>query len=317
MRIAFVWKGGSWKTTLSSLFCSYASGTGMPVIWFDADINRHLAGQFWERDPVSLSSPSISETIRNWLRWENTRIENIASFRKTTPPWWGSNIIEWPNVPDILQSYHLRIPPHLTLFTVGTYEKEDIWKSCYHNNLALLENILSHSIERNSVTVVDMVAGTDAFASTLHAQFDMFVCIILPTRHSISVWNEFCSLAESAFIWDRVYALGNWVKSDDDEKYIIDHIWSKKYLWSFSFDPHITAFDHWKVLRVESSLLKENNIHLLDKLLSKLKESEIDPMIRLRHLHELHKKYISQNFIQKQFWDLTWQIDRNFQYSQH
>ena len=43
MRVAFVGKGGSGKTTLSSLLVRHLAGEGLPVIAVDADINQHLA----------------------------------------------------------------------------------------------------------------------------------------------------------------------------------------------------------------------------------------------------------------------------------
>jgi CO dehydrogenase maturation factor len=42
MKVAFVGKGGSGKTTLSALFCSYLTSLHAPVVAFDADINQHL-----------------------------------------------------------------------------------------------------------------------------------------------------------------------------------------------------------------------------------------------------------------------------------
>lgn len=43
MKIAFVGKGGSGKTTLSSLFIRHLAAARVPVIAVDADINQHLA----------------------------------------------------------------------------------------------------------------------------------------------------------------------------------------------------------------------------------------------------------------------------------
>jgi CO dehydrogenase maturation factor len=43
MKIAFAGKGGSGKTTLSSLFTRHLAGQGLPVVAIDADINQHLA----------------------------------------------------------------------------------------------------------------------------------------------------------------------------------------------------------------------------------------------------------------------------------
>jgi CO dehydrogenase maturation factor len=42
VRVAFAGKGGSGKTTLSSLFIRHLAGQGLPVVAIDADINQHL-----------------------------------------------------------------------------------------------------------------------------------------------------------------------------------------------------------------------------------------------------------------------------------
>ncbi len=47
MKIAFVGKGGSGKTTLSSLFIRHLAAAGAPVVAVDADINQHLGGPHW------------------------------------------------------------------------------------------------------------------------------------------------------------------------------------------------------------------------------------------------------------------------------
>ena len=42
MRIAFVGKGGSGKTTMAAMFSRYLAELGNPVLAVDADINQHL-----------------------------------------------------------------------------------------------------------------------------------------------------------------------------------------------------------------------------------------------------------------------------------
>jgi CO dehydrogenase maturation factor len=42
VKIAFVGKGGSGKTTLTGLFARYLASRAAPVVAVDADINQHL-----------------------------------------------------------------------------------------------------------------------------------------------------------------------------------------------------------------------------------------------------------------------------------
>ncbi len=57
MKIAFVGKGGSGKTTLSSLFIRHLAAEGAPVVAVDADINQHL-GAALGLDEAEAAAPS-------------------------------------------------------------------------------------------------------------------------------------------------------------------------------------------------------------------------------------------------------------------
>ena len=92
MRVAFAGKGGSGKTTLSSLFIRHLAGQGLPVVAIDADINQHLgealgAGQ----DPPAMGAHLGH--IKEYLRGTNPRISSAAAMVKTTPPGRGSRLL--------------------------------------------------------------------------------------------------------------------------------------------------------------------------------------------------------------------------------
>ncbi|MGW4426199.1 nucleotide-binding protein, partial [Streptosporangium sp. NPDC004631] len=69
MRVAFVGKGGSGKTTLSALFARYTARRGGPVVAIDADINQHL-GMALGVAPEALPRPMGAHLteIKEWLR---------------------------------------------------------------------------------------------------------------------------------------------------------------------------------------------------------------------------------------------------------
>jgi hypothetical protein len=79
VKVAFVGKGGSGKTTLSSLFVRHLAGQGLPVVAIDADINQHLG----EALGVSSEPPAMGARlaeIKEYLRGGNPRIASAAAM---------------------------------------------------------------------------------------------------------------------------------------------------------------------------------------------------------------------------------------------
>ncbi len=63
MKIAFVGKGGSGKTTLSSLFVRHLAASGAPVLAVDADINQHLGAALGLDDAEAAALPAMGERL--------------------------------------------------------------------------------------------------------------------------------------------------------------------------------------------------------------------------------------------------------------
>ena len=95
MKIAFVGKGGSGKSTVSSLFIKHLTATGQRVLAIDADINQHLAEMVGaELIPErALYYDENASDVRTILRGTNSKIESAARFVKTTPPGAGSHLV--------------------------------------------------------------------------------------------------------------------------------------------------------------------------------------------------------------------------------
>jgi CO dehydrogenase maturation factor len=77
VRVAFVGKGGSGKTTLSSLLVRYLAGEGLPVIAIDADINQHLAEALGAAGAPPAMGGRLAE-IKDYLRGDNPRITSAG-----------------------------------------------------------------------------------------------------------------------------------------------------------------------------------------------------------------------------------------------
>lgn len=96
MKIAFVGKGGSGKTTLSSLFVRHLAAARVPVLAVDADINQHLGPALGLAEAEAAALPALGAhlpEIKEYLRGANPRIASAASMIKTTPPGRGSRLL--------------------------------------------------------------------------------------------------------------------------------------------------------------------------------------------------------------------------------
>ena len=317
MRIAFVGKGGSGKTTISALFSQYISKDNKPVFVFDADLNIHLPELLGFYNMFSfekhLSNPIVANQIKNHLKGSRADIKTLDAFRKTTPPVSSSKLIKIENQGvSILEEFLFR-KNNLALLVVGTYDDEQIGASCYHNNLAIFENILSHLIDKDGYVVADMVAGVDAFANTLHAQFDLLCLVVEPTKRSVEVFEHYRRLAKEASTGNSLMVVANKIRNEKDKDFINRHIPKEQLIGFFEESEYLKEVEQ-KGGSLDVDLLEPQNKELLGQIKNKLVSIPKNPQKRLEKLWQLHKVYVAQASIRERFGDLTDQIDPTFKY---
>lgn len=303
MKIAFVGKWWSGKSTISSLFTKYLLDQNLAVLWFDADINVNYLQNIKinAKEYLAISKSNNSEKIKSFLIGNNKKIESINHFIKTTPPWQWSKYLEYDKNNFIIQNFWQKLWSWY-FFYVGKYESNWIWTSCYHNNLSIFENILSHTkLKENEYLVSDMSAGTDAFSNTLHAQFNKIILIVNPSQESIKVAKDFLQLWKDAKTEKNIYlAINNY-----EDQYEIDFI--EKNLWK-KVDIY---FEKNKIIKQKSlfwqeiSLQDTNYTKSFDKLL-KINNWYDDKCI-IENLKLLHKKYSQLWYIIRRIWDVSLQ----------
>ncbi|MEV7776866.1 ATP-binding protein [Kitasatospora sp. NPDC088351] len=221
MKIAFVGKGGSGKTTLSSLFIRHLAATGRPVLAVDADINQHLGPALGLTDAQAAELPSLGARlpeIKEYLRGSNPLIGSAAEMIKTTPPGRGSRllrIVEENPVYTACARPVMLDEGSVRLLATGAFTEEDLGVACYHSKVGAVELLLNHLVDgRDEYVVTDMTAGSDSFASGLFTRFDLTFLVAEPTRKGVSVYRQYKDYARDFGV--ELHVVGNKVQGPGD-----------------------------------------------------------------------------------------------------
>jgi CO dehydrogenase maturation factor len=238
MKIAFAGKGGSGKTTLSSLFVRYLAAQGLPVIAIDADINQHLAEALGSPEPRPMGA-HLTE-IKEYLRGTNPRISSAGSMVKTTPPGRGSRLLRHDGS-DPVHELGVDTPCGARLLATGPFDDDDLGVACYHSKTGAVELYLNHLVDGpGEYVVVDCTAGADSFASGLFTRFDLTVLVAEPTRKGISVYQQWQGYAAG---YDVALAVaGNKVQGPEDVAFLREHAAGDLLGW-FGYEAAVRAME--------------------------------------------------------------------------
>ncbi|MFF7635562.1 ATP-binding protein [Kitasatospora sp. NPDC008050] len=225
MKIAFVGKGGSGKTTLSALFIRHLAAAGRPVIAVDADINQHLGPALGLTDDQAAGLPALGAqlpAIKEYLRGSNPRIASAAEMIKTTPPGQGSRLLRIVEENPVYATCARPVAldeGSVRLLVTGAFTEEDLGVACYHSKVGAVELLLNHLLDGpDEYLVTDMTAGSDSFASGLFTRFDLTFLVAEPTRKGVSVYRQYKEYARDFGVALRV--VGNKVQGPDDLEFL-------------------------------------------------------------------------------------------------
>jgi CO dehydrogenase maturation factor len=221
VKIAFVGKGGSGKTTLSSLLARYLAASGAPVVAIDADINQHLGVALGLDEAGAAAVPALGAhltELKEYLRGSNPRIASGAAMVKTTPPGRGSRLLRVTEPNPVWSRFERRVGD-VRLMATGPFSADDLGVACYHSKVGAAELILNHLVDgAGEYVVVDMTAGADSFASGLFTRFDLTFLVAEPTRKGVSVWRQYRDYARDYDVALRV--VGNKVEGPGDVAFL-------------------------------------------------------------------------------------------------
>jgi CO dehydrogenase maturation factor len=312
MKIAFIGKGGSGKTTLSALFCRYLASKNLPVLAIDADINQHLGTALGLTEEQARNIPPMGvemNRIKEYLRATNPRISSIATMIKTTPPGSGSKLLRLQEDNPIYLHFQKEVDG-VRLMVTGPLSEEDLGTKCYHSKVGAVELFLNHLIDnKGEYVVVDMTAGADSFASGMFTKFDLTFLVTEPTVKALTVHDQYKRYAKDYDVAIKV--IGNKIENAEDVKFIQEKVGSD-FLGALSRSGYVKKMEKGEYLPLEH--FEPENQEMLELMLTAVDLQQKDWNRFYEQTLEFHIK-------NAQGWanatvgeDLTLQIDPYFSF---
>ena len=197
MKIAFVGKGGSGKSSVSWLAIKTLESMDTTVLAIDADHNMDLTSNLG-LDPDT--TPLMHTTERALMESIGmTREEKLSSVVNQEE----SNLPSFTTTPQdtYTSSIATKISNNLSLINIGLGSPDVMFSTkCAHGLSGPLKYYLGLLNEKDDFVVVDSVAGADMLNYGLYAGIDAVIGVVEPHRNSIKVFEQIQDICRKSLI---------------------------------------------------------------------------------------------------------------------
>ncbi len=308
MKMAFVGKGGSGKTTLAALMARHLAESTERLLAIDADINQHLAAALGYSEEEAVLLPALGDhmtQIKDYLRGDNPRISSSHTMMKTTPPGRGSRLLSVGENNPVYEATVRRVGG-VRLAVTGPFATEDLGVACYHSKVGAVELLLNHLVDGpGEYVVVDMTAGADSFASGLFTRFDVTFLVCEPTLRSVGVYRQYIGYARDYGV--KVCVVGNKIDDQSDVDFLRHHVGGDLLTWVGR-----SGFVKGMERGAPAGALEPANRAALESLKLAVDGCAKDWATYARQAHEFHLRNASAWANAKVGEDLSAQIDPDF-----
>lgn len=243
MRIWFLGKGWSGKSSISSAFATYLAQTWENTVLIDADINVHT------HDLVGIPKENLTpigeygNEIKNFLKGTRTDIEHIP-FLSSIPPSEKSHFLTLDQKNPLLQKISQKNVDNLRFMCIWGYTNEEIGFSCYHGKTDNFILLLSHLMDKqDDYVVIDSVTGIDNVGTMLIHSYDVNIFVVEPTEKSLEVYKDFLKSVETLQVKTHIFVIGNKIKSEKDTVFLETNIWKENILGYVEKSKNMKQFD--------------------------------------------------------------------------
>jgi len=307
MRIAFLGKGGSGKTTLAAgLISHYASRRF--VLAVDADINSHLQNTLGIEKPAPAIGGKFAE-VGEYLKGSREDLQN-TNIVATTPPSLKSKFVTVQNQSDFIEKFGT-ITGNIGVINIGSFEPSDIGHTCYHGKLNTLELIYHHMLDtEKDLVVADGTAGIDNLGTSLFMAYDLNIFVVEPTLKSIQVYLDFVTKAETYSLKTKVIV--NKYTSEDLE-FIQKYIPKEDIIGYISLSSSLKQFEQGE--REYFEVFKNQNEAIFSSILREAFNIKKDWNNYLKLLLQTHKLNSLEWWDDYYHQEISKQFDPKFSYS--
>lgn len=311
MRIAFLGKGGSGKTTTAAGFVRYLAESHPFVLAIDADINVHLHSALHMPDIAghALLIGESNQEIFKYLRGDRSDLGERPMIGPT-PPANSSKFVRLHREDELVKKYTVQ-QDNIALMCVGKYDESNVGGGCYHGKLGVLASFFHHLIDdKNDLVVADTTAGTDNVVTSLSFAYDTNVFVVEPTQKSVSVYNDFIALVPH--LAERTFVVANKVDGIDDEQFILKHVDRRFYLGAIPNSRNLKHFEQGDVHAL--AMFDQEQRAVFDRIFQTWRSCDRDWSVYLELLRKAYAK-ACQDWANGMFGvDMTEGVDQSFRY---
>lgn len=241
MKIAFVGKGGSGKSSISWLTVKTLEDIGSVVLAIDADHNMDLTSNLGlNPDTTPLMHKTEQELMEHiGMTGEgklsgvlNKDLNSLPSFMTTPQDAYTASIVS-------------KVSDNISLINIGLGAPDVMFSGkCAHGLSGPLKYYLGLLDEKDDFVVIDSVAGADMLNYGLYAGIDAVIGVVEPHRNSIKVFEQIQDICRKSLI--PCFAVINKPTENDFYKeFVVKN--SGKILGEIPFDENIMNYDFTKV----------------------------------------------------------------------